>query len=307
MKNDFFQKEGGKDGIYRMTKSETMSVQKIKIAMGQMTVTGGCPEINLAKSIKMIREAATLGCRIVVLPECLDLGWTHPSARERAEPIPGPRSDTLCRAARESSIYVAAGLTEQSNDKIFNAAVLVSPEGEILLVHRKINILDIARDLYTPGDRLLVAETNAGKIGLLICADNFPDSLVLGHSLCRMGAQIILSPSAWAVDADNCDDFQTCGRIWFQSYTQLAKLYDITIVGVSNVGWITQGPWKGKKCIGCSLAIGPGGAVLARGPYGEEAETLMVFETETREQKVKGTDMAKMLRDKGFNPSLIED
>ena len=37
----------------------------------------------------------------------------------------------------------------------------------------------------------------------LMAADNFPDSLVLGHSLARMGAQILLSPSAWAVPADH--------------------------------------------------------------------------------------------------------
>jgi hypothetical protein len=51
----------------------------------------------------------------------------------------------------------------------------------------------------------------------------------------------------------------------------------VTVIGVSNVGWLTGGPWKGRKCIGCSLAVGPGG-VLARGAYGEAAEQLVPVE-----------------------------
>ena len=47
---------------------------------------------------------------------------------------------------------------------------------------------------------------------------------------------------------------------------------------MSNVGWLTAGPWKGRKCIGRSLAVGPGGEVLALGPYGEGAEELIVIE-----------------------------
>ena len=51
----------------------------------------------------------------------------------------------------------------------------------------------------------------------------------------------------------------------------------MTVVGVSNVGWITDGPWKGRKCIGCSLAVGPGGAILAQGPYGERRKPTCVL------------------------------
>jgi hypothetical protein len=54
----------------------------------------------------------------------------------------------------------------------------------------------------------------------------------------------------------------------------------MTVVGVSNVGWLRAGPWKGRKCIGCSLAVGPGGRVLAQGPYGEAAEAMIPVEIE---------------------------
>ena len=80
-----------------------------------------------------------------------------------------------------------------------------------------------------------------------------------------MGAQLILSPSAWAVDADHDNAREPYGKLWLDAYAELARLYDVTVVGVSNVGWLTAGPWAGRKCIGCSLAVGPGGSVLAGG------------------------------------------
>jgi len=212
------------------------------------------------------------------LAECLDTGWTHPSAAVLAEPIPGPTADRLCEAASRHQIYVVAGITERNGSRIYNAAVLISPEGRILAHHRKINELDIAWNLYSRGDRLMVADTAFGKAGLTICADNFPDSLELSRSLARMGAHYILSPCAWAVDAGHNNASEPYGGRWRDAYSTLCRSHKVTIIGVSNVGWLADGPWKGRKCIGCSLAMGPGGTTLATGPYGETAESLVIVE-----------------------------
>src|SRR3954471_10031629 len=251
-----------------------------RAGMAQILVEGGRPDDNLARAEAAIDRAAAEGCRLVVLPECLDLGWTDPSARDLARPIPGPHADHLARAAREHRVFVAAGLVERAGDRLYNAAVLLGPDGRLLLHHRKINELDIALDLYAIGDRMGVVETELGTIGLATCADNFGNSLAIGHVLARMGAQLILSPSAWAVDADHDNEREPYGKLWLDSYSELARLYDVTVIGVSNVGWLTAGPWEGRKVIGCSLAVGPGGAVLARGPYGENAEALVAVEVE---------------------------
>jgi len=269
--------------------------------MGQMLVEGGEVSQNLKRAVQMIERAAEQGCAIVVLPECLDIGWTDPAARDLARPIPGPHSAVLCQAAQQAQIYVVAGLTERVEDRIYNAAILVSPEGEILLKHRKINVMDIAQDLYATGDSLAVAQTPLGTIGLNVCADNFPNSLTLGHSLARMGAQILLSPSAWAMEPDHDNNQEPYGDLWKGSYTTLAKLYDMTIVGVSNVGWLRGGPWQGYKCIGCSLAVGPGGHVLVQGPYGEAAEQLIIVPVEIVERNVTGTKIAELLTNKGYD------
>lgn len=271
-----------------------------RLGMGQMLVEGGDIRGNIERARRMIREAAELGCKIVVLPECLDLGWTWPGACEMAEPIPGARSDEICEAAREAGLYVAAGLTERAGGRLYNAAILVSPVGEILLKHRKINELTIAHDVYSIGNSLSVSETPLGTIGVNICADNFPESLALAHAQARMGCQILLSPCAWAVDATHDNASEPYGALWLESYTTLGKLYDMTVVGVSNVGWLRAGPWQGRKCIGCSLAVGPGGEILARGPYGENAEALIPITVEIKPPAARGTAIAGMLNQRGY-------
>lgn len=247
--------------------------------MAQILVEGAEPDANLERACRAIHQSAAEGAAIVVLPECLDLGWTHPCAYELAMPIPGPRTDQLAGTARECGVYTAAGLVERDGPRIYNAAVLISPSGEILLKHRKINELDIARDLYSVGDRLGVAETEYGRIGITICADNFPDSLELGRSLARMGSRLLLSPCAWAVDGDHDNMRTPYGSLWLNSYSELARSCGMTVVGVSNVGWLRAGPWAGRKCIGCSLAVSSSGAVLAQGPYGECGEAILVVDT----------------------------
>ncbi len=273
---------------------------RFRLGMAQILVEGGRPDANLARATERVCQAAQAGCRIVVLPECMDLGWTHPSARQIAQPIPGPHSRALAAAALEHHVFVVAGLVERAGDRLFNSAVLISPAGELLLLHRKINELDIALDLYAVGDRLGVVETEMGTLGVDICADNFPSSLAIGHVLARMGAQVILSPSAWAVDAHHDNLTQPYGALWRESYSQLASLYDITMVGVSHVGWLTAGPWKGRKVIGCSLAIGPGGEVLAEAPYGPDAEALVLVDVEPRPSPGRGTLTAEALERRGY-------
>jgi len=272
----------------------------VKVAVAQIEPVGLDLEANIEATVAAITAAAGEGAGLVVLPECLDLGWTDPSARRLARPIPGPHADRLAQAARERGVFVTAGLVERAGDRLYNSAVLIDPAGRLLLLHRKINELDIAHDLYSVGDRLGVAETELGTLGVSICADNFPESLAVGHVLARMGAQILLSPSAWAVDAGHDNAASPCTETWHRSYGELGRLYDLTVVGVSCVGWLTGGPWKGKKAIGSSLAMGPGGKVLAEGPYGVDAEALVLVEVAPLPAVAKGTRLAGELRKRGY-------
>ena len=292
--------EGGTASAGTGINDEPSSSMTYKVGMGQILVEGGSVKANLKRAVAMIELAAEKGCRIVVLPECLDCGWTYPESAELARPVPGAYSDVLAEAALKNGIYVVAGLTERAGDLIYNTAVLISDKGEILLKHRKINVLTIAQDIYSIGDRLGVAHTPLGTIGIDICADNFHNALVFGHVLGRMGAELILAPSAWAVDGDHDNVKDPYGAFWMRSHSELSRLYDLTIISVSNVGWINAGVWKGRKCIGCSMAVGPGGKKLADSPFGVEAEFLNIVEVTLLPRTVKGTAISNMLKEKGY-------
>jgi predicted amidohydrolase len=268
--------------------------------MAQMLVEGAQPTANLERAETFIRDAGSKNCHLVVLPECLDLGWTDPCARQLAQPIPGPHTQQLAQTAAQAGVYVVAGLVERAGDRLYNAAVLIDPHGQILQVHRKINELDIAHDLYSIGDRLAVVHTELGTLGINICADNFPNSLAIGHVLARMGAQIILSPSAWAVEAEHDIQVHPFGERWRRAYGELGRLYDLPVIGVSSVGWLTDGPWEGRKAVGRSLATNCRGEILVEGPYGESAEALIVVDVELRQPLVTGTKIADDLVARGY-------
>jgi predicted amidohydrolase len=244
-----------------------------------MLVEPGQMEANLTRAEERVREAAARGAQLVVLPEALDCGWTHPSAREHAGPIPGGAAcERLRAAARREGVHLCAGLIEAAGEQRFNAAVLFSPEGHLLLHHRKIHELDLAHDLYCRGDRLAVAQTPLGTLGVMICADAFAPGEVISRTLALMGAQLIVSPCAWAVPADHDQAREPYGELWRGCYGRVACEYGVWIAGASNVGPITAGAWAGRKCIGCSLVVGPEGSSVAQAPYGENAESLLVVD-----------------------------
>ena len=221
--------------------------------MAQILVEGGEPNRNLERALESIEECKRLCCDLVILPETLDLGWTHPSAFSEAQEIPGQRSQIICDAARTNNIWVCLGLTEKENSKVFNTAILIDRLGNIVLKYRKINVLEEAFDFYEIGNCLSTIETEFGRIGLNICSDNYADSLHLSHALCRMGAQIILSPSSWTVDYSVTEDDDPYHDKWTRPYKYITKLYENVLLGVTSVGYLVGGPYEGRKSIGCSL------------------------------------------------------
>jgi predicted amidohydrolase len=274
-------------------------MKQIKLGLGQLLVEGGEPERNLERAVVMISEAARNKCDIILLPETFDLAWTHPSALTEAQPIPGPYSDILCAQAARENIYICAGLTEKLGGKIYNTAIFISNKGEILLKYHKINLLKVEHPFYSVGNTLNVVDTEFGKIGLNICADNYMDGLHIGHTLARMGAQLILSPSSWTVDYSVNEEHDPYKEKWIKPYSILASLYDIVIVGTTCVGYIVGGPYEGKKSVGCSLAVDKNG-IIAQGKFNEFAGELIVTGITIPDRKEKGTEIGEMLLKKGY-------
>ena len=270
----------------------------MRIGMAQLLVEGGEAERNLERAQELILSASENHCDLILLPETLDLGWTHPSCLTEADPIPGPRSDQICQIANDMDIFICCGLTELDDGKVYNSAILVNNRGEIILRYRKVNLLDIEQPFYEVGQSLGVVQTEIGVLGLNICSDNYEDSLVLGHSLARMGAQIILSPSSWTVDFTTNEKIDPYQDKWIGPYRHLASLYDVVVVGVTSVGYIVGGPYEGRKSIGCSLAVGKN-SILAEGTFNEISSELILFDCELPKTRPKGTEIGKMLANKG--------
>jgi predicted amidohydrolase len=265
-------------------------LKNYKLAMAQMMVEAGRLEANLDRATKRIGEAAEHGANLIVLPEVMDLGWTDPSAKTMAYEIPdGKTCRRLRDAAAKNNIYVCAGIVEKNKGKIYNAAVIIDPSGKVILTHRKLNELDIAHDLYDQGDKLNVVHTPLGTLGLYICADATADGNVLSNSLGYMGADIILSPCAWAVPPGFDNKATPYGDTWRNVYRPVSKKFDLWVVGVSNVGKIEAGPWKDWDCIGNSLVYGPGGKEVLQAPYGEKADTIIYVDISLKDRPARGT------------------
>ena len=268
-------------------------MKTLKIAMIQMKVEFHEVRKNIEHAAELVKDAASQGAQICVLPECMDLGWGTPKAATMAEPIPGKTSDALCKIASDYHVYLVCGISERDNTDIYNTALLISDEGIILGKHRKINVLTGVEDVYSIGNMLSVIPTPLGKIGIDICADNSVQSLSIGYTLARMGAEMILSPSAWAVTPDRDPVKEPYGQEWHVPCSHLSKTFGIPILGVSNVGYVKDGSWQGWKAIGNSIAYDRHGNLLTVLPYGENAECIRVLDIAPGEPTKLGTALSE--------------
>ena len=262
----------------------------VRLAMAQMLVEAGNKQANLDRAVQRIEEAAGNGAHIILLPEAMDLGWTHSSALTEAGPVPGGSTfKKLARAAKRNKIYVCAGIIEKDGNNIYNSAVLINSKGELVLKHRKLNELDIAHSLYAQGDVVNVCETEFGTIGLLICADARAKDFMLTRTLGYLGADLILLPSSWAVEPA-FDNTKTpyINSGWQDAFNAVCREFNLSIAAVSNVGIVTDGPWKDWKCIGNSLFVSENPEKFTVLPYGEKADTILYQNVRLLERPARG-------------------
>ncbi len=115
-----------------------------------------------------------------------------------AETVPGPGTRLLGEMARRHGLYIVAGMPEREGRLIYNTAVLMGPDGDLIGKYRKMAITPgEARDGVTPGGDYPVFETRIGRIGMMICYDLFfPE---VSRRLAMRGAEII-TVSIWGGD-----------------------------------------------------------------------------------------------------------
>lgn len=117
-----------------------------------------------------------------------------------AEPIPGPATDTVAEHAVALDSYVLLPMYERDGDDYYNAAALVSPDGEVVGTYRKVapTIGEVEGGI-TPGEEIPVWETEFGTVGTFICWDSrYPE---VGATLGAKGADLVLFPTHGAAHA----------------------------------------------------------------------------------------------------------
>jgi len=225
-------------------------------------------ETNIGTAIRMVREAAGRGARIICLPELFSTMYFCVETRDRyfdwAEPIPGPTIDRMGEVARETGAVVIAPIFERASDgRYFNSAAVLGPDGRVIGKYRKssIPLMDTARSpeprgneqfYFTPGDLgFPTFATPFGRIGILICYDrHFPEAArVLGLG----GAEIVFVPTATTGMTKYLWDLELRAHA-------VTNLY--YVCGVNKVGVDVGG--SARNHFGSSMIITPRGEILAQ-------------------------------------------
>lgn len=247
----------------------------VRIAMAQMDIIDGNLKENMKRAEDMIREAAKWNADMVCLPEAADFGWLYQQARRYASPIPGRYTEFLSALAKELNIWISAGCLEKYGDKTYNAAVIIDRTGNIVLKHRKIKTLSsLTSQLYDRGNTedIKAVETEFGRIGLTICADNF--DIENPEKVAESGAWLLITPHGFAARPN---DLANNAVEYMNHIKGLASGTNLWVVGTNAcLSRIADGEWEGYQHSGCSTIADPNGKVVAIGKF--NATDLILYD-----------------------------
>lgn len=155
-------------------------------------------EATVEKACKLIGEAAAQGARLIVFSEAWIPSFpywprefvasrsqyadaslqAHVALIKNAVEIPSESTRRLCQAARQADAYVMVGINERdavSGGTLYNTQLYIDRAGQILGKHRKLVPTGTERVIWGRGDGsdLRVFATDCGRIGGLICWENF--------------------------------------------------------------------------------------------------------------------------------------
>ncbi len=253
-------------------------------------------EATLAKTCRLIAEAAARGARLVVFPEAFVPGYPYwlwgdrPGAvpgleqqafaalwREAID-VPGPATELLGAAARDAGACVVIGVNERESSygrgTLYNTLLTFGPDGSLLGSHRKLVPTYKERTVWGAGDgsTLDVHPTPLGRIGGLICWENYMP-LARYHQYAQ-GVQVHA-----AVTVEDSDSWQQLVR----TIAAEGRVYVVAVCQHFARSQFPEEPFLGGFPAeadvlsgGGSLIVAPGGEVLA-GPL-EDGEGILTAE-----------------------------
>jgi N-carbamoylputrescine amidase len=235
-------------------------------------------EENINKAESFIRKSAENGADVIALQELFHTTYFCREIDQKyfnwAEPIPGPITKRFGLLAAELEIVLLLPMFERKAAGVyFNTMVVFEKDGAILGTYRKMHIPDdpgfYEKYYFTPGDKgYKVFDTSAGKIGTLICWDQwFPEAARLAA---LEGAEILVYPTAiGTLPEENDTEKREFMDAWLTIQRSHAIANGCFVAGINRVG-----VESGTKFWGNSFVAGPFGQILAQA--GENEEILSV-------------------------------
>lgn len=259
--------------------AETDAEGRFIVGLVQMAV-GERPGENVERAAARIGEAARAGARVVCLPELFRSRYfcqrEDASLFDLAEPVPGPTTDALSRAARAAGVAVIAPLFERRAAGVYhNTAAVIDADGEIRGLYRKMHIPDdpgyYEKFYFTPGDLGFRAfDTRAGRIGALICWDQwYPEAARLTALL---GPSVLFYPTAigWH-PREKAEAGRAQRDAWQTVQRGHAIANGIYVAAVNRVGHeVPPEGGEGIEFWGSSFIADPLGRVVAEASEGRE-------------------------------------
>jgi predicted amidohydrolase len=235
--------------------------ERFKVALAQISCQQGDKAKNLRKMERIVTKAKKQGADLVIFPELSSTGYVvRDRIYELAEKIPGPSTSIMEKAAKKDGEYIIFGmpeLSEKTEATLYNAAVLIGPEG-LIGKYRKMylpthSVFEEKR-YFRAGYQITTLDTKLGKIGLIICYDiYFPEVTRLTR---LEGAQLIVCISA----------SPGIRRTFFETLTAARAIENTSFLAFVNL----VGVEDGLQFWGGSRLVGPDGKILIQAKYDEE-------------------------------------
>ena len=267
----------------------------LTIALVQMSC-GVVPRENLGSALAKVEEAARRGAKVICLPELFRSQYfcqkEDPALFDLAEPVPGPSTEALGKVAGKHNVVIVVPVFERRTAGIYhNSIVVVDSDGSIAGLYRKMHVPDdpayYEKFYFTPGDRGFQAiQTSAGKIGTLICWDQwYPEAARLAT---LQGAEMLFYPTAigWH-PSEKAQEGESQRNAWQTIQRSHAIANGVFVAAVNRVGH--EKPDAGGDGIefwGSSFMCDPFGIVLAEASMDKE-EIVLVEVNVSRVEEVR--------------------
>jgi N-carbamoylputrescine amidase len=264
-----------------------LSEDRFQIGLVQLSCSPD-PDANLEKAEQRVREAGRNGAQIICLPELFRTQYfcqrEDPALFDLAETIPGPTTDRMSKAARETKAVVIASVFEKRARGLYhNTAVVIAPDGSITGLYRKMHIPDdplyYEKYYFAPGDLGFKAfDTQVGRIGTLVCWDQwYPEGARL---TALQGAHVLFYPTAIGWHPAEKEQYGATQHDAWRTIQRAHAIANGVFVAVANRVGHETGNIRGNEAKGAGLDFwggsflaDPFGRVLAEASHDRE-ETL---------------------------------